>query len=258
MILFLQDEVKDDWPIKFMVSSGQPMPKHLANCIGKLCSYFMSGYASTETLFCSFVILKDPSKFEDHCIGYPTRNVEMKIVNEQGETVSANTKGEMYVRSPCLFKCYYNDPEKTRACLTEDGWYKTDDIGYVTEDGVFYCVGRKSEVIISGGMKIVPSILESVLAKCPGVVRAVCVPVPHDVMYQVICACVVLEKGSNVTEKMLRDYCETTHNDRLGEFTVLPTYYLFVNDIPETSTGKIERKKMMKLAEEKFKAVYNY
>ena len=251
---FFQDEAGDGWPIQLMASGGQPVPKRFANCIGKLGQKFMCGYGSTEALFCCTVALDDPSKFQEHCIGYPAKSVEMKIVDENGETVSANTKGEIYIKSPCLFKCYYNDPEKTRACLTEEGWYKTDDIGYVTEDGLFFCLGRKSEMIISGGMNVAPAILESVLAKYPGVEHATCVPVPDDVMYQVICACIVLEEGSDVTEQMLREYCEGFHNDKSGEFTVLPTYYIFMNDVPETYTGKTERKKLIKLATEKFAA----
>ena len=245
----------DDWPVTIMASGGQPVPKRFANCIGKLSKMFMCGYGSTEALFCCTFVLDDPSKFQEHCIGSPIKNVELKIVDEKGEIVPANTKGEIYIKSPCLFKCYYNDSEKTRACLTEGGWYKTDDIGYLSEDGMFYCIGRKSDMIISGGMNVVPAILESVLSKCQGVARVVCVPVADDVMYQVICACVVLEEGSDVTEQMLREYCDLIHNDKSGEFTVFPTYYLFLDDFPETYTGKTERRKLTKLAADNFSAV---
>ena len=77
--------------------------------------------------------------------------------------------------------------QKRQKLLTEDGWYRTDDIGVTNEDGMIYCFGRKSEMIISVGMNVDSSILEAILQNCPGVARAICVPVPHKVLYQVIC-----------------------------------------------------------------------
>ena len=249
----MKEEAGDGWPVPVMGTSGQPVSKKFAECIGKLSYMFLCSYGSTEMLFCSSLAFNDPSQFQDHCIGYPKRNVEMKIVNETGGAVPANTRGEIYVRSPWLFKGYYNDIEKTRACLTVDGWYKTDDIGYVTEDGLFFCIGRKSEMIISGARNVDPAVLESLLSKFPGVARVVCVPVPDKRMYQVICACIVVNEGSAVTEQMLRDYCEQIHIDKSGESAVFPTYYLFMDDktIPETHTGKVDRKQLIRLCRAK-------
>ena len=249
---FFQEEIDDEWLVKIIGSGGQPVPKRFAQCIGRLGQRFICVYAATEFLFGSSITVDDPDNFQEHSIGYPNKGVQMKIVDDNGETTPANIRGEIYIKSPCMFKGYYNDPEKTRACFTNDGWFKTDDIGFVTEDGQFFCEGRKSEMIISGGMNVAPSILETALCKCPGVARVVCVPVPDDVMYQVICACVVLEDGSDVTEKVLRDYCDDIHNDKPGLFTVLPTYYLFLKEFPETYSGKTGRKYLIKLAAEKF------
>lgn len=175
----------------------------------------------------------------------------MKIVDEKEEIVCVREKGEIYVKIDCLFKSYYNDPEKTRACFTDDGWYRTDDAGFMTEDGLFFCIGRKSEMILSGGFNVAPAILEHVLESCDGVARAVCVPVSHEVLYQVICACVILENGSDLTEEKLRAYCDEIHNDTPRMFTVLPTFYLFMNDFPQTHTGKTSRKELSRIAMDK-------
>ena len=176
----------------------------------------------------------------------------MKICNETGQTVPANEMGEIYVKSDGMFQEYYNDPEKTKATFTEDGWFKTDDMGYVTEEGLLFCEGKKSEMIISGGINVAPPILEEVIQKCPGVANVVCVPVANDVMFQVICACVKLEYGSDVTEDQLRQYCKDVHNDKPRLFTVLPTYYMFLAEFPETYTGKLSRKKITEMAAERF------
>ena len=153
-----------------------------------------------------------------------------------------NTRGEILVKSKNLFKEYCNDAEKTKAAFTSDGWFKTDDIGFMKENGMLFCVGKKSDMIISGGMNVDPVILEATIEKYPGVARAICVPIPHRILHQVVCACVKLEEGSDVTEEQLRLYCEEIYNDKSRVFTVLPTYYMFKKEFPETYTGKIARR----------------
>lgn len=177
------------------------------------------------------------------------------IADGNEKPVEANQRGEIYVKSSTMFKGYCNDPEKTKASFTEDGWFRTDDIGFVSESGLFFCEGRKSEMIISGGMNVAPTLLETVLRNCPGVSRVACVPVAHDVMYQVICACVILEDGSDVTEEILRNYCEEIHNDKPRLFNVLPTFYLFLDKFPETFMGKVARKELFMIAAEKLLSV---
>ena len=198
------------------------------------------------------MVVDNAEDYKEYAIGYALPGMELKIVDDSGETVPVGEKGELYVKIGSIFKEYLNDPEKTRACFTEDGWYKTDDICYMEESGLFFCVGRKSEMILSGGFNVAPAILELTLERCHGVARAVCVPVPHEVLYQVVCACVILEDGSGVTEGSLRAFCEDVHNDKPGLFTVLPTYYMFMKDFPLTNTGKTSRRDLSRMSYEKF------
>ena len=232
------------------------MVKQFASGTGKLCKNMTFGYGATEVLLCSNFFINHPDDFEDYAIGKVVPGIEMKIVQLDGneEIVPVNTRGEIYVKTKFAFKEYYNDPEKTKACFTSDGWFRTDDIGYMNEDGMFFCEGRKSEMILSGGMNVAPSILEATLEKYPGVAHAVCVPVPHDILYQVVCACVILEEGSDVTEEQLRLYCEEIHNDKRRLFTILPTYYMFMDKFPETNSGKTARNELTNRATQLFKA----
>ena len=239
---FLQDDFGDDWPIESVGCGGQPITKAFANCIGKLCKKCLVGYAGTEFMLASSMIINHPDEFEDFCCGRIVAGISTKIVDEAGEIVPVNTPGEILLKSNYLFKEYFNDPEKTKATFTSDGWFKTDDVGFMNEDGMLFCVGRKSDMIISGGMNVDPSILEATLERYPGVAQAICVPVSQDVLYQVVCACIKLEEESDVTEEQLRAYCEEIHNDRSRMFTVLPTYYLFKEKFPETYTGKTARR----------------
>ena len=247
-LYIFQDELGEDWPLEYLLTGGQPVTKTFTRCIGKVCQTFICGYGRTEYTPCSILAIKDPDDFPEYTIGYPFEGIEMKIVGENGETVPVCQRGELYVRTEGLFKEYYNDPESTKAVMAGDGWNKTDDIGFAREDGLFYFEGRKSELIISGGMNVAPVILEAAIQTCPGVARAVCVPVPHEIFYQVICACVILEDGSDVKENDLRSHCEQIHNDKRGLFTVLPNYYLFMEQFPETRTGKLSRKDLTRIA----------
>ena len=247
--------IDSDWPVKIIISGGQPVPKLFGSCAGKLCHNLILAYGATEFLGGSVHIIEKPDSFKDNCIGHPAKNTQMKICDRKGLQLPPNEKGEIYVKCAGMFQGYYNDPEKTKAAFTEDGWFKTDDMGYVTEEGLFFCLGRKSEMIISGGMNVAPAILEAVIRKCPGVASVLCVPVAHDVMFQVVCACVILEDGSDITEDQLRQYCEDVHNDKPRLFTVLPVYYMFLTEFPETYTGKLSRKKLTEMAAERFLSV---
>ena len=251
-IIYFQEEIGTPLPFKTILAIGQPIGKQFAGCIGKLCQCFGNAYGSTETglLCCGKVV--DENDFVEYSVGSPQEGVEIRIVNANGETVPIFERGEIYVKCDALFKEYYNDPETTRDAMTTDGWFRTDDVGYMSDDDTVYVTGRKSEMILSGGLNITPTILEAVLVNCPGVARVVCVPVPHPVMFQVVCACVILKAGSDATEETIRDYCEAFHNDKPRLFTVVPMFYLFLKEFPETFSGKIERQALIKMAAEKF------
>ena len=241
----LQDELGDDWPVQVIGTGGQPITKAVASCVGKLCKFLVYSYGSTEFQLASIAVVTDPDKVKESSAGKLCPRVEMKIIDDNGEIVPVKTRGEICIRSGSLFKGYYNDPEKTQASMTSDGWFLTDDMGYMTEDGELFCEGRKSDIIISGGLKVVPSLLESIIEQYSGVAQAVCIPIPDSVKFQVICACVVLENGSDVKEEQLKSYCESVHNDKTRVFTVLPTYFMFMHKLPQTHTGKTDRNKLI-------------
>ncbi|XP_045163438.2 putative acyl-CoA synthetase YngI [Mercenaria mercenaria] len=254
--LICTQNIPEDWPVKVVLTGGQPLTKGVARAIGKVAPSISPAYGGTEFLIASSAEINDQSAFQEFFSGKIAKiaGLEVKIVDENGDTVPVNTRGEVYIRSPGMFKEYYNDPDKTAAVLTDDGWYITDDIGMMTSDADLFVYGRKSNMIISGGMNVTPEILEHAIKTCPGVATVVVVPVPDEVYYQVLCACVIRRNGSNVTEEQLRRYCDEIHNDSPGMFTVLPKYYMFFEAFPETITGKTNRVELIKMATEAFRA----
>lgn len=247
-----QGEIGDNWPLYALVTGGQPISKKSAHCIGQLCKVFGNLYGSVEQWLTCCSMVDNIDNYVEYSIGTPLEGVEMKVVDEKEENVPVNEKGELFVRNEAMFKGYCNDPNMTKESITDDGWYKTDDIGYMTENGVFFCTGRKSEIILSGGMNVTPSILEAILTSCVGVARAACVPVTDEVMFQVVCACIIRQDGSQITENKLKQYCEEMHADKPRLFTVLPKFYMFFDTFPETFSGKVNKKELKRIAEDKF------
>ena len=247
-----QNEIGESWPLRALVTGGQPISKQIAHCLDRLCKVFGNLYASVEQGLTCCSMVGNIDEYVEYSIGTPLEGVEVKVVDESENIVPVNEKGELFVRNEAMFKEYCNDPDLTRERVTADGWYKTDDIGYMTENGVFFCTGRKSEIILSGGLNVTPSILEAILTNCAGVARVACVPVTDEVMFQVVCACIIRQEGRNMTEGMLRKYCEDMHADKPRLFTVLPKYYMFFDKFPETYSGKIDKKQLTRIAESSF------
>lgn len=243
-----------DWSIMMLTTGGQPLAKSISMCIGKVAPALGVVYGATEMQIGAFAYFDDAEKFEENCCGKPFQGagMEMKIVDKNGTIVPLKTYGEIYIRSEAIFKEYFNDPEHTTAVKTSDGWYKTNDLGKLTENGILYVEGRTSSVITSGGMNVVPDILERIIESHPEVEAAVIVPVPDEAYYQVLCACVVLQPKSDLTEQQLRNFLQEYHNDKPGIFTVLPKYYLFPKRFPEVYTGKPSRKILTDIAASSF------
>ncbi|XP_045165830.2 putative acyl-CoA synthetase YngI [Mercenaria mercenaria] len=254
-LIRIQDELPSDWPVIGILTGGQPMTKALTKVIGKAAKFLCCLYGSSEALFLTQSLVTNSESFVEYGCGtpLPLQGVEMKIVDDYGQTVPVETRGEIYSRSPSMFKEYFHNQQKTEAVMTGDGWYKTDDIGRMTEKGEFFVEGRKSNIIISGGKNVSPEMLEHVMKTFSEVESVVMVPVPDEVFYQVVCACIVLKAGSDITEQQLRMQCQNLYTDKTGLFTVLPTFYMFLENIPETKTGKIDRKELERLACSKFR-----
>lgn len=252
--LFLQNELPSDWPLDLLMSGGQPIARQHVSAIGSICKMMLVSYGSTEMLTIANCILMNPDLYKDNYCGTVPSGIgtEVKVVDDKGETLPINTAGEIYVKSPGLFKEYYNDPEKSSAVFTSDGWFKTDDIGRITENSELYVEGRKSNIIVSGGMNVSPELVENILKTCAGVEAVVVVPISDSTYHQVLCACVTKKKGSDLTGDKLRQFCESRHNDKPGIFTVLPKFYLFLDSFPETTSGKYARKELEKIAKRHF------
>jgi long-chain acyl-CoA synthetase len=224
--------------LRFVAMMGTSVPIDLLNAFKRSFPSItvIQGYGLTETS--PFITLL-PLEYAESKIGSIGRAVpraEVKLVNDTGEEVPASDIGELIVRGPMLMKCYHNNPEATRERIKE-GWLYTGDLCRKDDDGFFYHVGRKDDMIIVGGLNVYPAEIEQVLRSHPLVHEVGVVGIPDKDRGEIIKAAVVVSPGEQVTKKEILTYCK----ERLANFKI-PKILEFRDELPRSSTGKIARR----------------
>nr|KAG5711433.1 hypothetical protein BaRGS_025860 [Batillaria attramentaria] len=210
-------------------------------------------YGSTDNGVISRHLITDPDAYTDCNNGKPLPGVEVKVVDQALKEVPVGQLGEVLVRSDTVLTHYIGNEKATENTLMDGGWARTGDVGHVSSDGDLYVVCRVSFGIMRGAYVLYPGWLETRISRCPGVETAVVVPVPDPVLYQELCACVVTStsasSGVHVTEEKVREFCEslflTGKNDQM---TAVPRYFLFFDELPLTTTGKVCRRTLREMA----------
>ncbi|XP_046582518.1 long-chain-fatty-acid--CoA ligase FadD13-like [Haliotis rubra] len=230
------------------ICTGQPFAKHCFEFVGKICNSVSSAYGLTEVGYVSSYICQKEEDFKDNLVGI-SRQMEVKVVDEQFEELGPGKDGQVFLRGDCMFKGYINNPEATKAAFTDDGWFKTNDIGHFDEQGRLFVEGRQSDAIMHGEYIIYPPWVEKNLRTCPYVSEVMVVPVPHRDLYHEVCACIIPKPNMDVTTKMIKDYCDPMFiSDSLHEMSAKPAYYVLVENFPLRPTGKPDRRALSEIA----------
>lgn len=203
----------------------------------------IQGYGLTETS--PLITLTEPQQADAKMasIGKAVPNVELKIVDERGKEMPLEEAGEIITRGPHVMKGYFRRPEATAERIQE-GWLFTGDIGRLDRDGYCYHLGRKDDMIITGGLNVYPAEVENLLCEHPQVQEAVVFPVPDRKRGQVIGAAVVPRPGEKILEKELLSFLRSN----LANFKV-PHRIAIHDSLPRTSTGKVIRDASVLLAD---------
>ncbi|WP_078550704.1 fatty acid--CoA ligase family protein [Litchfieldia alkalitelluris] len=220
---------------RLCVSGGASMPVALLNNFEKKFRVRISeGYGLSEAspVTC-FNPLNRPRK--PGSIGTSINNVENKIVDPLGVEVPTGEVGELIVRGPNVMKGYYKMPEETEHTI-KNGWLYTGDLAKQDEEGYFYIVDRKKDMIIVGGYNVYPREVEEVFYNHPGVVEAAVVGVPDPNLGEAVSSYVVANDQS-LTEEILLNYCQ----EHLAKYKV-PSSITFLEELPKNTTGKILRR----------------
>ena len=192
----------------------------------------LEGYGLSETSpVASFNHPDRPRKVGS--IGTPIRGVEMRVVGDDGRPLPVGEVGEIVVRGENVMKGYWRRPDATAATI-RDGWLHTGDMARVDEDGYFFIVDRKKDMIIRGGYNVYPREIEEVLYEHPAVAEAAVVGIPDRELGEEVGAAVALRPDADVTPEQLRDYVK----ERVAAYKY-PRHVWFVDELPKGPTGKI-------------------
>ncbi|XP_023170372.2 medium-chain acyl-CoA ligase ACSF2, mitochondrial [Drosophila hydei] len=188
-------------------------------------------------------------------VGHLTDHVEAKVIDEQGCVVPLGQPGELCVRGYLTMLGYHGDEAKTKEILGDDNWLHTGDQFVLEEDGYGRIVGRLKDMVIRGGENIFPKEVEDFLNTHPQVVEAHVIGVPDERLGEELCAFVRLESGvdpKSFTNATMRTYAK----GKLAHFKV-PHYVVPVDSFPKTTSGKIQKFKLLKQFEDTFHPKYS-
>jgi acyl-CoA synthetase (AMP-forming)/AMP-acid ligase II len=168
--------------------------------------------------------------------GKPTSAVTLAIMDEEGRLLPANTPGEIVARGSLVTRGYYKLPDATAEIRTH-GWHHTGDIGYRDEDGYFYIVDRKKDMIITGGFNVYCAEVEAGVMALPQVHECAVIGVPDEKWGEAVKAIVVLHAGESLSEEAVIAHCK----EKLGGVKA-PKSVAFTDAIPKTAAGKTDKK----------------
>jgi long-chain acyl-CoA synthetase len=171
-------------------------------------------------------------------IGVPVRGVEMRLVDDDGKDAPSGEVGEIAIRGHNVMKGYWNKPEATAAAIP-DGWFRSGDIARTDDDGYFYIVDRKKDLIIRGGYNVYPREIEEVLYEHPDVAEAAVVGMPHPELGEEVGAAVALKPGATTTADELREFVK----GKVAAYKY-PRHIELIDALPKGPTGKILKREI--------------
>jgi long-chain acyl-CoA synthetase len=229
----------DTSSLKLCASGGSAMPVELMRGFEDAfgCKV-LEGYGLSETSPVASFNHPDRER-KPGSIGTPVDGVEMKVVDDDGNDVPQGEVGEIVIRGHNVMKGYWRKPEATGEVMTDDGWFHTGDMAKVDEDGYFFIVDRKKDLIIRGGYNVYPREIEEVLYEHPAVREAAVVGVPDDSLGEEVGAAIALKEGEDVDPDELRAYVK----ERVAAYKY-PRKVWLVDDLPKGPTGKILKREI--------------
>ena len=239
-------EQRDFSSLRFVGSGGAGIPVEVAERFYRLTGHRMGGgWGMTETSPAGTSLPKDYADKSGTC-GLPLPGILMDVValDDNRRVLEAGAIGEIRIKGPNVTRGYFNAAEELAAAFV-DGWFLTGDIGYMDQDGFFYIVDRKKDMIISGGFNVYPRAIEEAIYEHPSVAEVVVIGIPDSYRGEAAKAFIQLKpKTERFTLEELRAFLA----DKLGKHE-LPAQLEFRDALPKTAVGKLSKKEL--IAEER-------
>jgi long-chain acyl-CoA synthetase len=228
----------DTSSLQLCASGGSAMPVELMRGFEKQfgCK-ILEGYGLSESSPVASFNHPDRER-KPGSIGTPIAGVEMKVVDDEDRELPQGEVGEIVIRGHNVMKGYWNRADATAETI-RDGWLHTGDMARVDEDGYFFIVDRKKDMIIRGGYNVYPREVEEVLYEHPAVREAAVLGVPHDEYGEEVGAAVALKDGEHVSADELRQFVK----DQVAAYKY-PRQIWFIHELPKGPTGKILKREI--------------
>jgi fatty-acyl-CoA synthase len=221
------------------IMAGAPCPIEVMKKVVSLMhmSEVTIAYGMTETSPVSFQShVDDPLEKRVATVGRIHPHVEVKVVDQDGDTVSVGSRGELCTRGYSVMKGYWDEEEKTRDAIDAEGWMHTGDLATIDADGYCNIVGRVKDMIIRGGENVYPREVEEFLYRHPKVSEVQVFGVPDDKYGEELCAWIVVLPGEDLTEEEIKAFCA----GQIAHYKI-PRYVRFKSALPMTVTGKPQK-----------------
>ena len=238
-----QRDAYDLSALRVCISGGAAMPVEVMRAFEEAFgATILEGYGLSETSPVASFNHPDRER-RPGSIGTPIEGVEMRLVGLDGGEVPQGEVGEVAIRGDNIMKGYWGNPDATAAAIP-DGWFRTGDMGRQDEDGYYYIVDRKKDLIIRGGYNVYPREIEEVLYEHPDVAEAAVVGVAHPTLGEEVAAAVALKPGATATVEDLQE-----HVKRQVANYKYPRHLWLVEALPKGPTGKILKREIAPPAE---------
>jgi fatty-acyl-CoA synthase len=226
------------------IVAGAPVGDEMMRRIrAELCPNLCIAYSLTETA--STVSMTRVGDAEDKAVftvGRPLPVTEVRILDLDGTVLPEESLGEIAVRGAGVMKGYYRQPGETSQSFDEDGFFLTGDLGMIDEEGFLHIVGRRKELIIRGGFNVYPREVEDRLHAHPAVLEVAVVGLPHEVLGEQVCACILPVEGAIITGEEIKEWCRST----LADYKI-PDIVRFFDSFPLTGSGKVRRVELARM-----------
>jgi long-chain acyl-CoA synthetase len=220
--------------LRVCVSGGAALPVELLRGFEQAFGcVILEGYGLSETSPVACFNHPDRERLPGS-IGTPVEGVEMRLVDDDRRPAAPGEVGEIAIRGHNVMKGYWERADATAQAIDSDGWFYSGDIARVDDEGRYFIVDRKKELIIRAGYNVYPREIEEVLYEHPAVREAAVIGVPHDDLGEEVGAAVALKQGATATEAEIRDYVKA--NVAAYKY---PRHVWFVDELPKGPTGKI-------------------
>jgi long-chain acyl-CoA synthetase len=231
-------ERPDTSSLRTCISGGASLPVEVLRAFeSQFGTQILEGYGLSETSPVASFNHPDRER-KPGSIGTPIRDVRMRVVDEQDAEVPVGEVGEIVIQGPNVMKGYWNRPDATAEAM-RGGWFHTGDMAKVDEDGYFFIVDRKKDLIIRGGYNVYPREIEEVLYEHPAVAEAAVVAVPHAQLGEEVGAAVALKAGTEATPDELQAFVK----ERVAAYKY-PRHVWLVSELPKGPTGKILKREI--------------